>query len=403
VLALAWRNIWRHTRRSLITVAAMALGAALCMPMMAFMDGMFEAIFDVAVTQSAGHVRVEHPDYPETRSMFDALEGADETIAALDALPEAKAVTRRAYGAGLLGSEEKTVGAELIGVDPAREGAVAPTENMLKEGAWLSAPGQILLGHGLADELEVGLGGEVVIMTQAADGSIGAGAYEIVGLMQSANAMRDKQGAWMGLSDLQELLYIEDQVHEIVLIAEGGKHSVGALRDQVAGEVGDGGMVRTWSEAEPLMAEMLAMGEQQSWMMLGIIFFLAGFGVLNTMLMSVFERTRELGVMMALGARPGVLIRLIVTESVLLALVGAVAGGILGGILTYLLCTHGLDLGYGEFDMAGIVFPDTIKGLFRAERAAAVLLSLIVVTVMASFWPAWRAARLQPVQAMRAD
>ena len=115
------------------------------------------------------------------------------------------------------------------------------------------------------------------------------------------------------------------------------------------------------------------------------------------------QRTRELGVMMALGARPGVLVRLIVTESLLLAVVGAVFGGLMGGALTYLLCAHGLDLGYGEFDMGGIVFPETIKGLFRADRAAMVLVSLMVVTVLASLWPAWRAARLQPVQAMRAD
>jgi putative ABC transport system permease protein len=403
LIALAWRNIWRHTRRSLITVAAMSLGAAMCMPMMAMMEGMFSTMFDVAITQQTGHVRVEHPDYPETLSMFDTLQGAESMLVDLEALPESAAVTWRAYGAGLLGTEDKSVGAQLIGVDPVREIAVSPAEGMLDQGTWLSAPGQILLGHGMAKELGTGLGDEVVIMTQAADGSIGAGAYEVIGTMRSGNKMRDKQGAWMSLADLQELLYIEDQVHEVVLLASGGKDGVAALQEQVTAVAGSDRLVRSWQQAQPQMAEMLKSGEAQSMVMLGVIFFLAGFGVLNTMLMSVFERTRELGVMMALGTRPGKLVQLIIIESLLLAIIGAVIGGLLGGGLDYLMCTSGINLGYGDLDLNGVVFPERIKGIFDPNQVVMVLASMMSVTVLASLWPAWRASRLNPVQAMKAD
>ena len=403
MIALAWRNIWRHTRRSLITVAAMSLGAAMCMPMMAMMEGMFSTMFDVAITQQTGHVRVEHPDYPETLSMFDTLQGAESMLVDLEALPESAAVTWRAYGAGLLGTEDKSVGAQLIGVDPVREIAVSPAEGMLDQGTWLSAPGQILLGHGMAKELGTGLGDEVVIMTQAADGSIGAGAYAVIGTMRSGNKMRDKQGAWMSLADLQELLYIEDQVHEVVLLASGGKDGVAALQEQVTAVAGSDRLVRSWQQAQPQMAEMLKSGEAQSMVMLGVIFFLAGFGVLNTMLMSVFERTRELGVMMALGTRPGKLVQLIIIESLLLAIIGAVIGGLLGGGLDYLMCTSGINLGYGDLDLNGVVFPERIKGIFDPNQVVMVLASMMSVTVLASLWPAWRASRLNPVQAMKAD
>lgn len=403
MIALAWRNIWRQTRRSLITVAAMSLGAAMCMPMMAMFEGMFSMMFDVAVTQQTGHVRIEHPDYPETQSMFDTLQGAEAMLLELESLPESRAVTWRAYGAGLLGTEEKSLGAQLIGVDPTREISVSPTESMLEQGTWLSAPNQILLGHRLADELGAVLGDEVVIMTQAADGSIGAGAYTVTGTMRSGNLMRDKQGAWMSLSDLQELLYLEDQVHEVVLLASGGKDGVGGLQQKVMAAAGEERLVRSWQQAQPQMAEMLKMGETQSVVMLGIIFFLAGFGVLNTMLMSVFERTRELGVMMALGTRPLRLIQLIVTESLLLAVVGAVVGGLLGGGLDYLLCTTGVNLGYGDLDLNGVVFPERIKGIFRPSQVVLVLSMMMSVTVLASLWPAWRASRLNPVNAMKAD
>lgn len=403
MIGLAWRNIWRQARRSLITVSAMAFGAAICMPMMAFMEGMFATMFDVAVTQQTGHVRVEHPEYPVTNSMFDTMPNAGSTLAALEGLPGASAVTWRAYGAGLLGSESKSTGALLVGVDIQREGTVASTDSMVQSGEWLSKPGQILLGHGLAKELSADLGSEVVIMTQASDGSIGAGTYTVSGMVRSGNVMRDKQGAWLGLGDLQELLFLEDQVHEVVLLAEGGRDHVDDLKDAVEAQVGDDVLVRGWYEANPQMAEMLKLGQQQSGMMLVIIFFLAGFGVLNTMLMSVFERTRELGVMMALGTRPGEIIRLVLLEGFLLSVLGAIAGAVMGGALDYWICTHGLNLGYGDFEMSGVVFPNSMKGIFNINQAISVIGSMMVISVLAALWPAWRASRLEPVEAMRAD
>ncbi len=403
MFGLAWRNIWRQARRSLITILAMAVGAAVCIPAMSFMDGMFATMFDVAVTQQTGHVRVEHPDYPDTNSMFDTMVDAQEKLTALEALPNVSAVTWRAYGAGLLGTEKKSVGATLVGIDPARESDVSPTETMVKEGEWLSKPGQILLGFGLANEIEASVGGEVVIMTQASDGSIGAGAYTVVGLVKSANVMRDKQGAWLTLTDMQDLLVIENQVHELVLLSADGRDNVDVLKANVVETVGEEVLARTWYEAQPQMAEMLKLGQQQSSIMLLIVFFLAGFGVLNTMLMSVFERTRELGVMMALGTRPRDVVRLILMEGFLLSVMGVILGGILGGGLTYWLVTEGIDLGYGDFEMSGVVFPNRLKGVFHPNQATSVFASMMVISVLAALWPAWRASKLEPVDAMRAD
>ena len=273
----------------------------------------------------------------------------------------------------------------------------------MKEGEWLSKPGQILLGFGLANEIEASVGGEVVIMTQASDGSIGAGAYTVVGLVKSANVMRDKQGAWLTLSDMQDLLVIENQVHELVLLSADGRDNVDVLKANVEKTVGEGVLARTWYEAQPQMAEMLKLGQQQSSIMLAIVFFLAGFGVLNTMLMSVFERTRELGVMMALGTRPRDVVRLILMEGFLLSVMGVILGGILGGGLTYWLVTEGIDLGYGDFEMSGVVFPNRLKGVFHPNQATSVFASMMVISVLAALWPAWRASKLEPVDAMRAD
>ena len=320
MLALAWRNIWRQTRRSFITISAMAFGAAVCMPMMAFMDGVYATMFDVAVTQQTGHVRVEHPDYPKTNSMFDSVGDARATLTALEGIPGASAVTWRAYGAGLLGSDQKSTGAVLVGVDPVRERGLANTEAIVRSGTWLTAPGQILLGHRLAADIQAELGSEIVIMTQAADGSIGAGTYTVAGLVRSGNIMRDTQGAWLSLADLQELLYLDDQVHELVLLAEGGRDNVDALTAAVKAEVGDDALVRSWVEANPQMAEMLEAGSGAD-----------DHPALDRLLSGRIwrpehdadERVRahsELGVMMALGTRPSAVVRLILMEGFLLGL-----------------------------------------------------------------------------------
>jgi len=125
--------------------------------------------------------------------------------------------------------------------------------------------------------------------------------------------------------------------------------------------------------------------------------------VLNTMLMSVFERTRELGVMMALGTRPREVIRLILTEGFLLSVMGTVLGGLLGGGLVYLICVQGIDLGYGDFEMSGVVFPSRMRGVFHINHATSVFGSMMVISILAALWPAWRASKLEPVEAMRAD
>jgi putative ABC transport system permease protein len=117
----------------------------------------------------------------------------------------------------------------------------------------------------------------------------------------------------------------------------------------------------------------------------------------------VFERTRELGVMMALGTRPREVIRLILMEGFLLSAMGVVLGGLLGGGLVYLICVHGVDLGYGDFEMSGVVFPSRMRGLFHINHATSVFVSMMVISILAALWPAWRASKLEPVEAMRAD
>lgn len=419
LLAMAWRNLWRHGRRTLITAAAMGVSLAFVMATMALVDGMYRKMAEVMVDEATGHVQVAHPDYATKRTMYDTVPNARARMASIQDLQGMRASAPRLYGFALLGGETETAGVQLVGVMPERELTITPMDERVDQGSWLApdASGQIVLGAGLADTLEVGVGDSVVAVTQASDGSLGNELYDIVGVVVSGSSTLDRSGAWLNLADLQALLVLPDQVHEITVLTESLDSRAGdplildaAAAVQVAIGASDDPdaplAVRPWWEVNPAVATMLASSDASAWITLFIVFFVAGLGILNTMLMSVFERTKELGVMKALGTRPGKIVQLVLWESVLLGVLSTIAGLVLGGLLDWLLVEYGLDMTVGDgerLSSMGVLFDPTIFGVVRADRIVGTVLSLLLVAVFAALWPALRAARLQPVAAMRDD
>ena len=408
LLTVAWRNLWRHKRRSLITAVAMAVGIALCMVLAAFTDGTFETMFDVMVEQQLGHIQIHHPDYPETRELYRTVKDAKATLDKIDAVPEVRAAAGRMSGFALIGGDTKSAGGLLLGVDPARERDVTPFQERVREGRFVSdEPAQeIVLGHDLAKEIETSIGDEVVVLTQSADGSLGNMLLTVVGIAKTGNARIDRAGALMHVADLQDLLVLPDQLHEILVVthdAEAIEETATKLRALVGSDTVE---VVPWWEASPQTAQMMGMRDVAMGVVIVIVFGAAAFGVLNTMMMSVFERTRELGVLRALGMRPLRMISLILLESVGLAFLAATIGLVLGAALDGWIVTSGIDFsgtleeGY-EFN--GVILDPVIKGVVRARPIVLIVTAVFVVTLVASLWPAYRAARLRPVEAIRAE
>ncbi len=405
---IAWRNLWRQRRRSLITAFAMATGVALCMSMICITDGMFADMFEVMVEQRLGHVQVHHPDYPAKGLVFDTLDERAALIERVEAIPGTVAVSPRISGYGLLGGERKSVGGMIVGIDPARDRRVSPLEGRVKEGRYLAdgAAHEIIIGRGLADEVEVELGDSVVVVTQATDGSVGNDLYTVVGIYKTGDVMMDSAGGYVHIDDAEALLWLEDQAHGLTLLTDHADRVEAfavAVREAVASEEVE---VQAWFEADPQTAEMMGMRDFTAFFMLGIVFTVAAFGVINTMLMSVYERTRELGVLRALGLRPGKLILLVMLESFFLAALASSIGLVLGGLLDWYLVVHGLDFSSGApdgFSFEGIMLDPVMMGEVNAFPIILTVGAVFLVSVLASLWPAWRAARLQPVTAIRAD
>jgi ABC-type lipoprotein release transport system permease subunit len=273
----------------------------------------------------------------------------------------------------------------------------------------------VVIGVDLAKKLQVSVGGELISVGQGSDGSTANDLFTVVGIVKTGNLGTDKAGVFLHVADLQEFLVMGDQLHEILALTYDEEEIatfVGEIQDtfkadQLMTDAEDETLgVYPWWETNKQMAEMLAMQDSAIGIMIFLILMVSGFGILNTMMMSVFERTRELGVIRALGISRPRMVLVVVMESVVLAAFACLVGLAMGGVLSLYLTVVGLDFSVkdGEgFSFAGVVFDPIFKGVISANDFVTPVLAVFVISALASLWPATRAAFLRPVEALRQD
>ena len=475
---VSWRNLWRNKRRSIITSMAMAVAISLCMWLLSLNSGFYLKFEEILIDQKMGHIQIQNPSYNKTKALQDSIPSASAVLKKIQDMPQTAAVSARLQATALASSQARSTGALFSGVIPASEKKLTTIHEQLIEGKYISdeANKEVIIGFELQEELKLTTGDELVVFTQGADGSMAYDSLKISGVYKSGSILLDR-GAIMHLYDLQTMLSMPDQVHEIIVLSENKEEeNLSALSNEIltslketdlkvyeypklddfnvdtrvydpqygigvitekdsqgvatikfenkerpysqaqmrALELPDAKIkksdsnigVRTWWETDPTIAEMMKMRDIATAILLGLVFFIAGFGILNTMLMSVFERTREIGILKALGLRPRRIVLLIVFESFLLSCVAAFFGLMFGGLLVYLMLTQGLDIsgGTGEpIAMLGANIEPTIYGHFDIKEGFLPLISLFFISILASLWPAIRAARLKPVEAIRQE
>jgi ABC-type lipoprotein release transport system permease subunit len=409
LVRLAWRNIWRQKRRTWITAGAMAFGVAFCMATIAWSDGMFQDIFRIVVRQNLGHVQIHAPLYPSQRALEDTIPHGEQVLAEVRGLPGLQEASGRLYGYSLLGVGEKAAGAQLEGVDPVEEARLTGISGKVTQGSWLSPKPsmEIVLGEGLAESLNAKVGDEATAVTQAADGSIGNDLYKVVGVFRTGSVAFDRGGAFLHIEDLRTLLALPGQLHEIVLVSERDDDAEALAVSAHRLLAGRHLLVRSWKEVNPQVAQVISLQDAFMEVVLLMVFSVAALGILNTMLMSVFERTRELGVVSALGLRPGQLVVLVLLETLFIALVAAAVGLTMGLAFDGALVKWGIDLRFllssETWSFGGASMEPVMHGIVRARGILATLGGLFAVSLLAALWPAVRAARVRPVVAMRQE
>jgi ABC-type lipoprotein release transport system permease subunit len=372
------------------------------------MEGMKEQLLENGTALLAGHLQLHHPDYLPDRNIYDTLggdSGVDTHLAKqLEQHPDVRAVAPRVYGFALLSTGEHSAGAQLMGVRPGSEAKVTTFLKGLTSGQALGATpaGSLLLGEGLAKELRASIGSEVAAVTQAADGSMGNALFHVAGILKTGLAHLDKTLAVAEVRDLQELLVLEqDRFHEFALRLTGPQ-----LADQLAaefntGELPPGATAKSWGELAPQLRDYLALFEGMYGFMIGFVAIFAALGILNTMMMAVFERTREIGTVVSLGMYPGNIVATILVESFFLTVLGLVAGVLLSGLLMQPLMAQGLDLSrwMGELAMMNTRMDPVIRFKWIWSFVGWSAVGLLLAGMVAAALPALRAARMNPVEA----
>jgi ABC-type lipoprotein release transport system permease subunit len=402
---MAWRNLWRHWRRTWLTVGAMIFSNGLLIFAMSLQFGSYAMMIDNSLQAYSGHLQLQHPRYLDEPKMRYAVDNATELAERLRRELGLDSVSARAAGFALASSNERSYGLQIIGVDPAHEPLVSTLPGLVKQGRYLDpgTPGEIVIGAVLARNLKAGLGDELTFIGSGFDDSFAAGIVTVVGIFESGVADLDRAVAQIDLGYFQDVFAMQDRGHSLVVRAQH-IDDVESLQRQI-GELPDTGnnvSLRHWDELQPGLRQAIQADMASNSFMYIVLIVLVAFSVLNTQLMSVLERTREFGTMMALGLQPARLSRLVMLETAFMTALGLVLG-IAVGLTINLYMSH-VGFSYPGMDEVALKFnlPERIYPAFTIVSLTLGPAAVAIGSLLAALYPALRLYLLTPIDAMRA-
>ena len=416
VFRLAWRSFVRHRRRSIITGAAIALGLAMILVFVGLAEDAHLRMADMGVHLGAGHVLVQGRGFQQEQTLDYLVRDPDRVAERARALPHVTAVVPRVHAGGLVVSGELSAAVVVVGVDPELEPRVSTIAGDGKRvaGAYLRPrtaleferqPADIYIGDKLARTLEVEVDDRVVLtMSPVGAARPASAAFYVRGIFHTGLTDLDGFFVQIPLVEAQRMLAIGDAVTQLAVLADELDHTAPvttALRAQLAGDREL--EVLPWQQALRELHEAIVLDDAGNYMMLGIIFIIVLIGIFNTVLMSVIERTREFGVMLAIGTSTRRLFATVMAEAAILAVVSAAAGLVIGLALHTWLATTGLDIQsiYGDLEFAGVIFEGRVYSTLTNFQIVGWTIVVMILVVLSALYPAWRATRLKPVEAMR--
>ncbi len=401
LLKIAWRNIWRNRQRSLVMIIAIMAGLWGGIFASALSFGLMKQRFVTGIEQHISHVQIHHPEYLKDQDIKYAVEEWESLSIQLSEAEEVVAFSGRTMVSGMLSTATLTTGISIIGIEPEMETRTTSLHNNIMEGDRLdnSLRNPILIGKKLADKIKAKVHSRIVLTFQDIDGEITSASFRVAGIYQTSNLALDERRVFVMQNDINQLLGSNLLVNEIgILLEEHEQASAFAEKYQA---LYPDLTVRTWSEISPELGYIHEMTSVMLMFVLVIILLALAFGLLNTMLMSVFERVKELGMLMAIGMNKKKIFTMILLETTFLTLSGAVLG-IVVGTSTIMLFNHkGMDLSavggdsLNEFGFDSVVYPQLEPSFYG------MLALLVVITaILTAIYPALKALRLKPAEAV---
>ena len=401
-LKIAFRNIFRQKRRTILTALAMIVGFTLSSVFIGWSDGAYSDIITMFTQNRIGHIQVHRDGYLDKPSLYKTMDNYESIGATVGDVKGVETWTPRVYSAGLGSVGEKSTTVQIIGIDVAREIKATRFDKKIIDGKVISAQSarEAVLGKGLARNLAATVGTEIVIVSQGADGSIANELYEIVGIAESGDDITDRMACYLHIGDAQELLVLEGRSHEIVVIVSNISRVL-KITKAVETALDDSTLnVAPWQVVAKAFYRAMQADKQGDAIGRVIIMLIVAIGVLNTVLMSVLERTSEYGVLKAVGTKPRQIFWLVICEVLIIALGSIVVGAFLGTGVNHLLSIYGITMPQ-EFTYGGIKF-QTMYAEVNTRSLIIPAITVILSAAIVGIFPALKAARILPARAMRA-
>ncbi len=397
---LAWRNLWRNHRRTIIMISAVTVGVWAMIFMTALMRGMVNDMLRDGIQALPGHVQIHHPEFGDDPSINNLIPATQAEIDDTFGDQGFEGWASRVKVPAVITSERESRGVVLVGIDPDVEVPITFVAEDIVEGRFLedATDSGVVIGQKLVDKLDTRIGKRVVLMSQDPDNEIADRGFRVVGIFDSDLDSHEETFVFAGKETVQKMLGIEGRVTEIVFLGQDYRN-VEPLFEKVSELAKPDFEVRRWHELDSYLGAMLKMMDGFVLVWVIVIFLALSFGLVNTLVMAVFERIREIGLMLALGMRPSSIVGQILLESLLLLCIGLALGNLFAWATVEPL-KDGIDIsgvaqGMEMMGASSILYPDLQLGDVITANVV-----VLVLGFLASLSPAWRASRYQPVEAI---
>jgi putative ABC transport system permease protein len=399
-LRLAVRNLLRQGKRTLFTGLSMLVGFVMASFFIGWADGTYNHISDGFTRNRLGHIQIHRQGYLDDPTLYKTIENPAKIAGELETADHIESWTPRIYAAGLASVGEKSAGARIIGIDPEREDRTTSLAAKLIEGRYFSSsPNQAVIGQTLATILDAAIGDELIIVSQAADGSIANDMYEIIARIDTGDPVLNRSAVYISLAEAQALFVLDQRVHEIAVTVDNLNHVQKVTADLQQRLAGGDLEVDPWQVFASEFYKAMQADKNGMYLSLLVVVIVVAITILNTVLMSVLERQKEYGVLRAIGTRPARIVGMVITETSLLAAASIVLGSILGFLLNWYFSRHGIALA-NPIEWGSMQFR-YMKGEINARSFYLPSLTVIVTSLLVCLPPALRAARTEPAVTMR--
>ncbi|MDR8394466.1 ABC transporter permease [Aliifodinibius sp. S!AR15-10] len=400
IIKLGWKNVWRNPTRSGVVIIAVLLGVWAGVFISAFMNGMAQGYLQNQLNLTVGHIQITEPRFEDQFNPQYKIPSADSIINILNEKPYVTEIRPQSMSTGLAQSAANSYGVSIHGISTEAE-STTPIREYITDGEMLQGVSRnpVVIGNELAERLDIELKSRMVLSFQDVNGEITAGAFRVAGIFDSPNNNYDEGNVFVAQQDLNNLLGKQDMIHKITLkVDDFGQAAI--YSQELSGQLKNL-KVTSWGDIAPELRYVYSMMDVSLYIFMVIIVIALVFSIINTMLMAILERTRELGMLMAVGMNKTRLFMMILSETVFLTMTGAPLGLLLSWGSLAIMDDTGINLsafaeGLNEYGMSTVIYPE-LAGSYYLN----ITLMIAVAALISSLYPAWKTLKLNPVEAIR--